>query len=294
MGLREEMPVEEIIQKILSTHPEVNRGQLLGWLNDEKEKTGGLIAEATLLRFIAAKFGVEVPLKKALDHRLSTGLLVPNLNNVTVTGRIVAIYQAKTYEGKKPGKYASLIIADKDGTLLVMLWNDKADLVESCEVKAGQVARFSHGYTREDRDGKVELHLGDKSQVEICPQDAKEEEYPSVLSLAMKIQDITSRTQKVHVAGRVREVFPSSTFVRQDQTAGKVLRFTLEDDTGMATVVAWNDKAEELEAALNLNAQIVLVNSKVKAGSNGAVEIHVDAATFVDLSAANSKRDRAT
>ena len=288
------MTVEEIIQKILSKHPEVNREKLLGWLNDEKEKTGGLIAEATLLRFIAAKFGVEVPLNKAIDHRLSTGLLVPNLNNVTVTGRIVAIYQAKTYEGKKPGKYASLIIADKDGTLRVMLWNNKADLVESGKVKAGHVARFSHGYTKEDRDGKTELHLGDKSQVETCLQDAKEEDYPSMVSLATKIREITLRTQKIHVAGRVREVFPSSTFTRQDQTAGKVLRFMLEDDTGVVAVVAWNEKAEELEAILKLNSEVVLVNSKVKTGSNGAVEIHVDAATFVDMSAANNKRERET
>src|SRR4030065_1682816 len=185
---REEMPVEETIQKILSTHPEVNRGQLLGWLNDEREKSGGLRAQATLLRFIAAKFGVEVPLNKAIDHKVSTGLLIPNLNDVTVTGRIVAIYQAKTFEGKRPGKYASLIIADKDGTLRVMLWNDKADLVKTGKLKAGHVARFSHGYTKEDRDGKTELHLGDKSEVETCLQDAKEEDYPSMRSLATKIR----------------------------------------------------------------------------------------------------------
>jgi ssDNA-binding replication factor A large subunit len=127
-----------------------------------------------------------------------------------------------------------------------------------------------------------------------CPQDAKEEEYPSMLSLATKIREITSRKQKVHVAGRVKEVFPSSTFIRQDQTAGKVLRFMLEDDTGVVAVVAWNEKADELEAILNLNSEIVLVNSKVKTGSNGAVEIHVDAATFVDVSPTNNKRDRRT
>jgi replication factor A1 len=277
------MLAEEIIQKILAKHPEINREQVLGWLSDEKEKTGGLIAEATLLRFIAAKLGVEVPLKKALDHKLSTGLLIPNLNNVTVTGRIVAVYQAKTYEGAKPGKYASLIIADKDGTLRVMLWNDKADLVEMGEMKVGQIARFSHGYTREDRDGKVELHLGDRGEVETYSQDVEEEDYPSVVNLATKIRDITSQMQKVHVAGRVREVFPSSTFTRQDQTEGKALRFTVEDETGVVAVVAWNEKAEELEAILNMNSEVVLVNSKVKTGSNGAVEIHVDAATFVEV-----------
>ncbi len=47
-----------------------------------------------------------------------------------------------------------------------MLWNDKAELVEKNELKTGQIVCFSHGYTREDRSGKTELHLSVKSEVE--------------------------------------------------------------------------------------------------------------------------------
>jgi ssDNA-binding replication factor A large subunit len=148
------MTPEEIIQQILSKRPEISREQILERLKTEKNKTGNLIADATLLRLIAAKYGVEIPHDRVYD-KLSISHLIPNLNDVTVTGRVVAVYPPKTFEGKRSGKFASLMITDKEGILRVMLWNDKVNLIESGELKAGQVARFSHGYTREDRNGKA-------------------------------------------------------------------------------------------------------------------------------------------
>jgi len=54
------MTDEEIIQQILSKHPEVSRNQILENLKNEKSKTGGFIADETLLRLIAARYGVEI------------------------------------------------------------------------------------------------------------------------------------------------------------------------------------------------------------------------------------------
>jgi replication factor A1 len=273
------MVTEEIVQKILSKHPEVSRENIYEALETEKNKTGGLIADATLLRLLAAKYGVEIPQERIIDHKLSIGLLVPNLNDVTVTGRIVAVYPAKTFEGMKPGKYASLMVADDGGIVRVMLWNDRASLVESGELKAGQLIRLSHGYTREDRNGKAEMHLGGKSNVEINLQDSAEEDYPSISKFATKIKEISESQQSIHLCGRVKEVFPLSTFARQDQSMGKVLRFTLADVTGEVAVVVWNEKAEELEAVLKRDVQVQLVNAKVKTNSGG-FEVHVDASTY--------------
>jgi ssDNA-binding replication factor A large subunit len=280
------MTSEEIIQQILSQHPEITRETILERLQTEKNKTGGLIADATLLRLIAAEYGVEVSAGIVYDRKLSISRLVPNLNDVAVTGRVVAVYPARAFEGKKSGKYASLTIADKGSVLRVMLWNDKAGLVESCELKTGQVARFSHGYTRENRYGKVELHVGEKGIVEVNPPDVQAENYPSIGKFATKISDITVAHKSIHVVGVVQAVYPSSTFTRQDLTTGKVLRFMLADGTGEVTVVVWNEKAEELEPHLKRGAAVQLVNAKAKAASNGGFEIHVDASTYVGVSAA--------
>ncbi len=276
------MTAEVIIQQILSKHPEVSREQILENLETTKKKTGGFIADETLLRLIAAKYGVEI-LQKRVWRRLSISHLVAGLNDVTVTGRVVVVYPPRTFNGARSGKVANLMIADKDATLSVVLWNDKVDLIESGELKSGQVIRFFHGYTRKDREGKVELHLGSKSQIEVEPQNINADEYPSIDKFATKISNITQDSSNVHLLGKVIEIFPASTFTRSDMSTGTVMRFTLADETGEIPVVIWNEKAEELEKNLKVNANLQLVNAKVKENGN-ELEVHVDSYTYVEVS----------
>jgi ssDNA-binding replication factor A large subunit len=277
------MTAEEIIQQILSKRPEVSRDRILEMLNAEKSKTGGLIAEDTLLRLIAARYGVEI-LQKRVHRRLSITHLVPGLNDVTITGRVLAVYPPKTFEGERSGKFANLLIADKDAILRVVLWNDEVDLIESGELEAGQIVRFSHGYTREGLKGKAELHLGSKSQIEVEPQNVKADEYPFIRRFATKISEINSARKTIHLVGTVKTVFPASTFTRQDQSTGTVMRFTLADETGEIPVVVWNEKAEELEKTVKVNAGLRLVNARVKEASNGGFEVHVNSYTYVEVS----------
>ncbi len=277
------MTPEEIIQQILSKHPEVSRNQILENLETEKTKTGGLITDETLLRLIAARYGVEI-LKDKVYRKLSISHLVPGLNDVTVTGRVVVVYPPRNFNGERSGKVANLMIADKDATLRVVLWNDNVNLIASGALKAGQVIRFSHGYTREDRKGKVELHLGSKSQIEIEPQNVKADEYPSIGKFATKINKITKDGDNVHLAGKVKEVFSASTFTRSDMSTGTVMRVTLVDETGEIPVVIWNEKVEELEKSLKVNANLHLVNAKVKENANGEFEVHVGSYTYVEVS----------
>jgi ssDNA-binding replication factor A large subunit len=277
------MTDEEIIQQILSKHPEVSRNQILENLETEKSKTGGLIADETLLRLIAARYGVEI-LQDRVYRKLSISHLVPGLNDVTVTARVVAVYPPRTFEGEKSGKFASLMIADKDAILRVILWNEKVELIEAGELKAGQIVRFSHGYTREDRKGKSELHLGNRSQIEVEPKNIKADEYPLIGKFAIKINKITKAYKNIHLIGTVKEVFPASTFTRSDMSTGTVMRFTLADETGEIPVVVWNEKAEELAKALELNTNLQLVNAKVKENANDKFEVHVDSYTYVEVS----------
>jgi replication factor A1 len=270
------MTAEEIILQILSEHPEVSRDQILENLETEKKKTGCLIVDETLLRLIAARYGVEI-FQHRVYRELSLNYLVPGLNDVTVTGRVVAVYPPRTFSGERSGKVANLLIADEDATLRVVLWNDKVNSIESGELKTGQVIRFSHGYTREDRKGKAELHLGSKSQIEIEPKNMKADEYPSIDKIATKINKIDKARKTIHLA--------VSTFTRSDMSTGTVMHLTLADETGEIPVVIWNEKAEELEKTLKINAKLQLVNTKVKATSNGEIEIHVDSSTYVNVSA---------
>ena len=277
------MATEKIIEQIISIHPEISREKILERLENEKRKTGGLIADGILLRTIAAELDVDIP-SEALMPTLSIGDLVPGLNDVTVVGRVVAVFPSKTFEGTKSGKVASLLIADKNGILRVALWNDKASLIESGSVKVGQIIRLCHGYTREGYSGRVELHLGDRGEIQINPRDVKAKDYPTISRFVTKIAEITQtyKNKKVNITGMVEDVFPVSTFKRKDSSSGKVMRFILTDETGETSVVVWNERVDELEKVLKEGVKLQVVNAKVKKAMGEVLEIHVNAGTYVE------------
>jgi len=278
------MSAEKIIEQILSRRPEISREEILEKLEMEKRKTGGFISDETLLRMIAAEFTVEIPQDVALTPTLSIVDLILSLNDVTLIGRVVAVFPPKAFKGDKSGKVASLLVADQSDILRVVLWNDKTSLIESGEIKVGQVIRFSHGYTREDWSGRVELHIGEKSEIEINPQDVEAKDYPTIGKFTIKIGEITRahKNKRVSIKGTVKELFSVSAFKRQDSSSGKVMRFVLVDETGEIPVVVWNEKANELENVIKKDVKLQVVNAKVKKAINEGLEIHVDAGTYVE------------
>jgi replication factor A1 len=164
-----QMIAKEIIDAILARHPELSEQQIQETLQQERVRSGGLLGDETLLRLIAARNGVEVPQQKTVfSEILPSGRLFAGLNDVSVEGRLIAVFPARSFNGgEKSGKFANLLMVDDDSILRVVLWNDKAEVIENGELHAGQIVRFLHGYTREDRYGKVELHLGGKSRIEV-------------------------------------------------------------------------------------------------------------------------------
>ena len=274
---------EDLIRQILARNPELNRDQIFANLKAEQEKTGGLIADETLLRLIAARHGIETGHRRT-TRRFCIGDLVAGLNDVTLTGRVVALYPPRTFEGKRSGKVANLMITDKDDILRVVLWDDNVVLLESGELKTGQVVRFAHGYTRQDQEGKVELHLGRKSQIEVTPENVNAKEYPYMNRFTTKINEVTANQSSINLIGTVKEVYPASTFTRSDTTTGTVMRLKLTDETGEIPVVAWNEKAEELEKTVKAKAGLQLFNAKVKINGNGELEVHVNSYTYVEVS----------
>ncbi|MGB9854117.1 MAG: OB-fold nucleic acid binding domain-containing protein [Candidatus Bathyarchaeales archaeon] len=275
--------VEEIIKKIVSKHPELSRDKIIERLESEKKKTGGYISDQILLQMIAAGLGIEIS-SEGTKPKLLIVSLVPGLSDVTVAGRVIAVFPAKVSEKSKEARVASLLIADKSGILRVVLWNDKIAFAEPSKMKVGQIVRFHHGYTKEDRWGKVELHIGEKGEVEINPQNVEAKGYPTIAEFSTKIGTITNayKNKRIHLIGTVEDVFQPSTFKRQDSSLGKVMRFILADESGKIPVVVWNDKVDEIEDFLRREVKLQIVNAKVKKAVNEGLEVHVDSGTYID------------
>ena len=277
------MTIEEIIEKIRSKHPEISREEIAERLEKEKRKTNGLISEDTLARMIAADLGMESQRESSDMPMLSIVDLVPGLSNVTITGRVVAVLAPKTFEKNRKGKVASLFVADNSGIVRVVMWNDRTRLVESGSLRVGQTLRIAHAYTKEGRGGGVELHVGERCTLEVDASDVSSRTYPTIRKFATKINRIAiePRNRRVNIVGQVHRVYPASTFERDDQTSGKVMRFTLADETGDMTVVVWNEKVDEVQPTLKEGTSLQVVNASVRKNVEKKPEVHVDSETYV-------------
>jgi len=165
------MTYQQIVKTILSKHSNLTINNLLEELNIEKQKTGNLIEEKTLWRMIGARYGINSKRKITFDGKLSISDLIPGLYNVSINGRIVTVYPVKFFQGENPGKLVTLIISDKNAQIRTVLWNEKTEFITSNEIVPGDIIQVSQGYTREDFKGKVELHIGKKSEIKILKSD---------------------------------------------------------------------------------------------------------------------------
>jgi ssDNA-binding replication factor A large subunit len=145
--------------------------------------------------------------------------------------------------------------------------------------------RISHGYTKENSGGSAELHVGEKCEVKIDPQDMNSIDYPTISRFATRVSEITDtqNNRRINIEGVAKSPFSATTFERQDLSSGRVMRFILADETGKKPVVVWNEKAEEMEKILKEGDRIQMVNAKVKKTLGGESEIHVDMGTYVQL-----------
>ncbi len=162
------MYFEEIVNLILSSCSDLKRKEIVEIIEKKKSEAGNFLTDETAARIVASELGVEI-VKKPFQLKIQIQDLISGLNDVTVVGQVVAIYPLKTFTRRDwtKGKLVSLLISDESGTLRVVLWDKKVELVEGGKIQRKQTIRISHGYIREGLDGNPELHLGECGSIEV-------------------------------------------------------------------------------------------------------------------------------
>jgi len=162
------MDLEEIIKRILSSRSDIKRKEILEMIKKKKIGAGDFLTDETAARIAASDLGVEI-VQKPIRLKIQIQDLVSGLNDVTVAGQVTTVYPPKAFIRRDltEGKLARLLVVDNSGTLRVVLWDDKVELVESGKIQGKQIIRISHGYVREGLDGNLELNLGTRGTIKI-------------------------------------------------------------------------------------------------------------------------------
>ena len=279
------MTLEEIVRKILEEKRNLTRRDVLRMVEERARKTGGLLTLESAARTVASDLGVKFE-EGRLKPKILIRNLVPGLSNVTVAGRVLRVHPVRKFKRRdgSEGTVGRLTIADESGKLRVLLWDEKANILESGDDLIGKVVKFSHGYVREGLDGSLELNVGARGSVEVSPPDLPESEVPPLEKFMKKIGEITVGDREVNVSGVVRGIYPTVTFQREDGSEGRVRRIELEDSTGRVTLVLWNEKVDEVDR-LKSDIYVEVFGASARETVDGTMELHVESGSHIRVMA---------
>ena len=176
----------------------------------------------------------EVDVESTDSHRVED--LSLGLSDVNLTGRVLSTDSVRTFDRDdgSEGRVSNLTLGDPTGRIRVTLWDGKADL--ATEFAAGETVEIVDGYVRE-RDGTLELHVGDRGTVEAV--DEAVEYVPDTTDIGALELGATA-----DIAGGVIETDPKRTFDRDDGSEGQVRNVRVKDETGDIRVALWGEKAD--------------------------------------------------
>ena len=225
-------------------------GQVLRIMGRPKEGYSGLEVSADK---VEPDEDAEVDVQVLDTYRVED--LTLGASDVDLVGRVLDTDSIRTFDRDdgSEGRVANLTLGDETGRVRVTLWDDKADLAE--EFAAGEVVEVGDGYVRE-RDGDLELHVGDRGTVERVDEDV--EYVPETTDIADLEIDRT-----VDIGGGVIETDPKRTFDRDDGSEGQVRNVRIKDETGEIRVALWGDKADR---EIDLADRVVFTDVEIQDG----------------------------
>ncbi|MBU7004644.1 MAG: hypothetical protein HXS50_03700, partial [Theionarchaea archaeon] len=238
-------------------------------IDDKVKEHYGLLSELGAAKLLARELGASF---EAPQITFKIKNLVPGMQSVDVSGRVVRIYGVRKFERETgSGKVSNLLIMDETGNVRVVLWGDKAEPVENNQVKRGDIVQIRSGYTRTGLSGEVEVQVGRRGRLLVNP--AISEPMPEIEENAVKISDLKDGMREVSVEGVVSAVSNIRTFNRADGAAGKVASLFLRDETGEVRVSLWNEKTDGLQDISKGN-HLSITGAYARPGFNGGIELH--------------------
>jgi len=209
------MDYEEIIDRIIKSTG-IDRKVLETKINAKIKELDNLVSRDGAAHIISNELSVSLIDSDASKDYANIENLVSGLRNVIVLGRAVDIYPITKYE--KDGKelqVGALSLSDGTGFVRVVFWNDNIEIFKN--IKEGDVLKVINAYVKENKFGKLELHVSFRTKIRINPEDVDSKSIPSASEVQRKNERIDlveiKRDMNVRVLGIIVQVFKSNCFL---------------------------------------------------------------------------------
>ena len=269
------MSFEQMVQEILG-RGKIGYDELMSRIKQRQDELSGFVTPEGAAIIVGRELGVELVRKEPEVRELKIEDLMSGMSNVDIVGRVIRVYEPRTFERMdgSAGRVANLMLQDKTGQIRVVLWDDKASLIEEGKIQKGMALRVKGAYVRQGMDQQPELNVGLRSSVISNPDDPRAAELPLLQEMKVKVADLKPELADVDVLGRVIALSELRTFERPDGTTGKVATLMLADATGQVRVSLWDERAE-LVRNLKRGDIVKLENAYVRLGLRERPELHL-------------------
>ena len=261
------IPYEDIIEKI-KEETGLSEAELSEKIEEKLTQLSGLVSKEGAAHILANELGVKI--LEESQGKVMANKLLPGMRSVEFLGKVQKVFDLVSFDkGSRKGKVRSFVAGDETGTIRIVSWNDQVDKIQT--LKEGDVVHIQNAYIKENK-GQKELHLNDKSQIELNPpgETIKEVKVVRESRPRKKIEQLLENDSNVEILGTIVQTFEPRFFEvcpncskrarliaggtdyicevhgRVSPKYSYVLNAVLDDGTGTIRTVFFKNQAENL------------------------------------------------
>ncbi len=158
---------DQILTKI-QTEKGATKEHIETRIKQKLTQLSNLISKDGAAHIVANEMGVKL-FEPQKAKRFKIKDLVPTLRNVEFLGKVIQVYETRSYQTeKRSGRLSSIMLGDETGLIRVTIWDEKL-IAQVPSVKEGDILKVTGAYVKEN-NGFKELHLGSYSTMDINPK----------------------------------------------------------------------------------------------------------------------------
>ena len=194
---------EEIVQKI-SESTSLSMQDIEAKIQKKIIELQDLISKEGAAHIIANEFGIK--LYDSIPKKLKVEDVIPGMNAITLTAKLINLYPVREFQSKdRKGKVASMLVADETGSIRIVVWDENI-ISKISELSENDIIKIQNGYSKDNR-GFKEIHLGNRSQLIINPENESIKEVKLEIKSARKNISDLKENEFAELLGTIVQVF---------------------------------------------------------------------------------------
>jgi len=269
-----EWDFNQMVERIMKESG-ISKNEILRRIHEKQIELDGFVTLEGAANIVARELGIIFDHPKPEPRALRLHDLVPGMSRVDVVARVQRVIEPKEFQRSDGSRSAvgGILLYDGTAQTRLTLWGDQTSVLK--EIKKGDIVRIMNGYVREGPNGKPELSLGSRGNLQPNPDDPRTNEIPPLPEGTITISEIRPELAEVDVVGRVVSRSGPRKFERSDGTTGEVITIFLMDGSGQIRVSLWGELVR-LAEKIKRGDVIKIENAAVREGLGGRVELSVD------------------